>query len=103
MQIAWTTVASRADAEKIAAAAVSQGLAVCVQIDGPLTSIYRWDGKLEQTQEYRLMFKALPERLHALEALVSSLHPYETPEWVVINANQVGEKYLSWARASANS
>jgi len=98
MRLGWTTLSERADAEKLARAAVVQGLAACVQIEGPIRSIYCWKGKVEEAQEYRLCFKLLPEHSAALEALVHRLHPYEVPEWVCMDAAQVSEKYLSWAR-----
>jgi periplasmic divalent cation tolerance protein len=99
MQIAWTTVGKRTDAEILAREAVRQNLAACVQIDGPITSVYRWEGRVEQAEEFRLQFKFLPEQRAALSALVHSRHPYATPEWIVLEATEVGEKYLSWARA----
>ncbi|MCX6955358.1 MAG: divalent-cation tolerance protein CutA [Verrucomicrobia bacterium] len=101
MWIAWTTVANRADADRLAADAVARGLAVCVQIDGPVVSHYRWEGRAERAEEFRLAFKCLPERLAALEAEILATHPYETPEWLVIRAEHVGEKYLSWARGNS--
>ena len=103
MFIAWTTVATRADADRLAAAAVARNLAVCVQIDGPIISHYRWHGQDERSEEFRLAFKVLPARLAALEAQVLSGHPYETPEWVVLRAERVGEKYLSWAEANSST
>jgi periplasmic divalent cation tolerance protein len=96
--IAWTSVASRADADRLAADAVAHNLAVCVQIEGPITSHYRWAGKVEQTTEFRLMFKCLPAHSAALEARILATHPYQTPEWIVVPAAHVTEKYLSWAR-----
>ena len=103
MFIAWTTVAEQADAERIAADAVARNLAVCVQIDGPITSHYRWQGKDERSEEYRLCFKCLVQRLAALEQHVLATHPYETPEWLVVRAERVGEKYLSWAEANSST
>ena len=103
MFIAWTTVANRADADRLAIAAVAQNLALCVQVDGPIVSHYRWHGKDERSEEFRLMFKCLPERLAALEEQVTSRHPYDTPEWVVVRAGHVGEKYLSWAGANSST
>jgi periplasmic divalent cation tolerance protein len=99
MQIAWTTVAKRQDAEILAREAVRQNLAACVQIDGPITSVYRWEGRVEQAEEFRLQFKFLPQQRAALSALVHARHPYATPEWVVVDVTEVGEKYLSWAGA----
>ena len=103
MLIAWTTVSSRPEADLIAQAAVKQGRAACVQIDGPVTSVYRWEGRVETAEEYRLTFKFLPEQATGLEQLVHTMHPYEIPEWIAVPASQVSEKYLSWARTPPNS
>jgi len=103
MLIAWTTVALRADAERLAAEAVREDLAVCAQIEGPIVSHYRWQGQLERSEEFRLTFKCLPTHLVRLETLVLDRHPYATPEWVVVRAERVGEKYLSWANANSST
>ena len=103
LMIAWTSVATRADADRLAADAVERGLAVCVQIDGPVTSHYRWEGKTEQATEFRLAFKCLPERTAALETCILAIHPYDTPEWIVVASAHVTEKYLSWARGNPQS
>lgn len=101
MLIAWTTLATRDEAEKLAQVAIEQRLAVCVQVDGPVTSHYLWQGRPEHVEEFRLCFKFLPPQQAALEAWVFAHHPYDTPEWVVIRAETVGEKYLSWARSNS--
>ena len=103
MLIAWTTVATAEDATRLAHGAVEARLAACVQIDGPVTAHYRWEGRIESAQEYRLQFKLPPERAAALESWVRSRHPYATPEWVVVRAEQVSEKYLSWVRSACTS
>jgi periplasmic divalent cation tolerance protein len=103
MLIAWTTVATAEEADRLAAAAIERGLAVCVQIDGPVTSHYRWEGKAERAREHRLMFKFLPGQQQALEAWLHAAHPYATPEWVVVRTEHVGEKYLSWALGGSSS
>ena len=100
MFVAWTTVALRKDANKLAASTVKAGLAVCVQVDGPISSHYRWKGKLHRDEEFRLSFKCLPDNIVALERHVLEHHPYDTPEWIVMKAEHVGEKYLSWARST---
>ena len=103
MYIIWTTVGNRADAERIATDVVEHQLAACVQVDGPITSFYRWQGKLERSEEFRLCLKCRPETLAALESRVGSLHPYDTPEWIATAATHVGEKYLSWAGAGSST
>lgn len=103
MFVAWTTVAQRADAERLAADAVSRGLAVCAQIEGPIVSVYHWEGRLERAEEFRLMFKCTRSRLAQLEARILGQHPYAIPEWIVVRAEHVGEKYLSWAEANSTT
>lgn len=103
MLIVWTSVAHREDADRLATGAVAAGLAACAQVEGPVISHYRWQGRIQHAEEYRLMFKCLPEHLPALERQVLAAHPYDTPEWVAVRAEQVGEKYLSWARASSST
>lgn len=101
MLIAWTTLPDAGSANTLASGAVEQGLAVCVQVEGPITSHYRWEGRLERATEHRLCFKLMPDQRRALETWVLARHPYETPEWVVVEAAGVGEKYLSWALANS--
>lgn len=101
--LAWTTVATRADADRLAAEAVAQGLAACVQVDGPVASHYRWQGRIETAEEYRLCFKFPPAVASALERHVLAHHPYETPEWIVVSVQHVSEKYLSWAETNSSS
>lgn len=103
LMLAWTTVPTRADADRLADAALAVDLAVCVQIDGPITSIYRWDSKIEHSQEFRLVFKCLSAQASALERKILALHPYTMPEWIVIEATYVSEKYLSWAQINPQS
>jgi periplasmic divalent cation tolerance protein len=103
MLIAWTTIAHAEEAHRMAKAIIEQGLASCVQIEPSVTSYYRWQGKVERSEECRLTFKFLPEQHSPLEAWIRQHHPYETPEWIVIDADFVGEKYLSWAKANSTS
>jgi periplasmic divalent cation tolerance protein len=101
MLLAFTTVASKAAATTLAKGAVKARHAVCAQIDGPVTSHYRWKSRLESAREYRIIFKCLPDQQSQLEAWVLARHPYETPEWLVVPSERVGEKYLSWALANS--
>ncbi len=103
MIIAWTTTEKRADAETLARGAVEHRLAVCAQVEGPITSHYHWEGKLETATEYRICFKCLPANAPALNAWVHARHPYSTPEWIEVAAESVGEKYLSWAMANSTT
>ena len=103
MFVAWTTTDKRVDADRLAREAVEAGLAACAQVDGPSTSYYRWEGKVESAEEYRIWFKYLPANASALSAWVHNHHPFAVPQWIEVNAEQVGEKYLSWARANSST
>jgi periplasmic divalent cation tolerance protein len=101
MYVAWTTAATLEEASRLARGAVEARLAACVQVEGPVTSHYWWQGRIESTPEYRLVFKFLREHADPLEAWVRAHHPYDTPEWIVVRAEHVSEKYLSWARGTS--
>jgi periplasmic divalent cation tolerance protein len=103
LMLAWTSVTEKNDAERLARETVRLGLAACVQIEGPVSSTYVWQGKLETSAEYRVVLKFIPARGRELESWVMKHHPYEVPEWVVVRAEYVSEKYLSWARSNSTS
>jgi periplasmic divalent cation tolerance protein len=101
--VGWTTVGNREDADRLARGLVAARLAACVQIDGPVFSHYIWQGQVETAEEYRLAVKFLPARAATVKSWLEQNHPYDTPEWWVVRAEDVAEKYLSWARANCTS
>jgi periplasmic divalent cation tolerance protein len=103
MYVAWTTVATQVDAETLSKTIISLGVAACVQIEGPIVSHYRWKGQLERSEEYRLTMKCMANQLGALKSHVLAHHSYEIPEWIVVRAEQVGEKYLSWVESNSTN
>ena len=100
--IGWTTVGKCEDAGRLARGLVEARLVACVQIDGPITSHYIWENRAETAEEFRLMIKFIPARAVAVETWLRAQHPYDTPEWVVVRAEHVAEKYLSWARSNCS-
>jgi periplasmic divalent cation tolerance protein len=93
-----TTVETREQALELAHAAVEARVAACVQIVGPITSVYRWEGKVEEAGEFLLLMKAPGESIERLAAFVRDRHPYDTPEITAIESSFVDERYLAWAR-----
>jgi periplasmic divalent cation tolerance protein len=100
--IGWTTVEKCEDADRLAHGLVEARLVACVQIEGPITSHYIWENRAETAEEFRLMIKFLPARSAAVETWLRAQHPFATPEWVVVRAEYVAEKYLSWARSNCS-
>jgi periplasmic divalent cation tolerance protein len=103
LMLGWTTLPTREQAESLARGLIEARLAACVQIEGPITSLYSWQGKRERSDEYRLCAKFLSERGHEVEKHLLANHPYEIPEWVTVRAENVSEKYLSWVRAGSSN
>jgi periplasmic divalent cation tolerance protein len=85
-------------AHEIAEALIASGSAACVNIIPSLTSIYRWEGKTERDSEVMLLIKSRASRLAALEKTVIEMHPYSTPEFIVIDTESVSERYAQWVR-----
>ena len=96
--VGWTTLESEADAQKFAQELVGEGLAVCVHVDSPVKAWYRWEGKVESANEIRLMVKFPEKKAAKIKAWIEENHPYDTPQWIVVKAVDVGEKYLRWAK-----
>lgn len=96
-----TTFATRAEAEACAALLVERRLAACVQIDGPVTSVYRWKAVVETATEWRCTCKTTAACRDACIAAITTAHGYETPE-VLVSLAEAGETYAAWVRASVS-
>src|SRR6266516_1204101 len=94
-----TTLGSREDALALAHAAVDERVAACVQVIGPITSVYRWEGAVEEAAEFLCLLKAPGEGLDQLVSFVRDRHPYDTPEITAIESPYTDDRYLAWARA----
>jgi periplasmic divalent cation tolerance protein len=95
-----TTVEHKADAEKIAKILVEKHLAACVQIIGPLTSYFTWEGKLDTAQEYLCLIKSRDDLFAELEETIKTNHPYEVPEILATPITKGGKDYLNWMAAA---
>lgn len=98
--IAWTTVGSEAAAKKLAHKIVEKSLAACVQIEGPVQSVYHWNEAVQEESEWRLMIKFTGEQSDRLNDSIREFHPYDIPEWIVTKADRVAPGYLKWASKS---
>jgi periplasmic divalent cation tolerance protein len=91
-----TTAGTRHDAERIATELVERRLAACVQIVGPIRSVYRWQGEVESAEEWLCLVKTEQAHLAAIDALLREIHPYEVPELVAMPIVGGSEAYLKW-------
>lgn len=98
-RVVLTTVALLEKAEHLARVLVDRRLAACVNIVGPIRSVYRWQGAIEDQQEYLLIIKTTAARAAELEGAFAELHPYDLPEQVELSITGGGASYLDWLSA----
>jgi periplasmic divalent cation tolerance protein len=91
-----TAIDSREAAERLAALLVEERLAACAQVIGPVTSVYRWEGRVERATEWLCLLKTTAGRLPALVARIRAEHPYQVPEIVAVPIVAGDPAYLAW-------
>ena len=91
-----TTTDTQAQATQIARSLVEKRLAACVQISGPLSSVYRWQGKIEQADEWRCSVKTRKAFFSAVEATILEIHSYDCPEILAVPILVGNSDYLDW-------
>ena len=89
-------VGAREEAELIATALVERRLAGCVQIVGPVRSVYRWQGSIEQGDEWLCLAKSTRAAYEEVEATIRELHSYECPEVIATPIVAGSAAYLAW-------
>jgi periplasmic divalent cation tolerance protein len=102
-RVVLTTAGNREEAEKIANALVEGELAACVNIVGPMTSVYRWEGKVEKAEEFLLVIKTWNSTYDDVEEAIKELHSYELPECIALRVEKGSEQYLEWVENSVRS
>ncbi|GAB3244145.1 divalent-cation tolerance protein CutA [Chitinimonas naiadis] len=83
-------------AKMLAAALIERGLAACVNLLAPASSIYRWQGAVETTTEIPMLIKTTQHAYAALEAAICELHPYDIPEIIALPVTAGLDRYLGW-------
>lgn len=96
------TAPSLAVARKLARSVLEERLAACVSVVPGIESHYRWKGRLEKSREALLILKTTKARLAMLRQRVLELHPYETPEFVVLPIQGGSPAYLAWVAESVS-
>jgi periplasmic divalent cation tolerance protein len=91
-----TTLDSREVLEKIGRHLIGMRLIACIQILGPVKSIYRWKGRVEETDEWMGLMKTREGCYKQVEEEIGRLHPYEVPEIAAMELDQVLPAYREW-------
>ena len=100
IHIAITTIATRPEADRLATTILSRKLAACVNIIGPILSIYHWKGSIERGDEFLLIIKTSAANLQSLKTAILELHSYDTPEFLAFETTAVSEAYAAWLLSS---
>jgi periplasmic divalent cation tolerance protein len=97
----YATFAHGDEAGRIARILIEERLAACANILGPVRSIYRWDGRLEDATEVAAVFKTRADAAEALIARLAALHSYDVPAAVVWPISAALPAYADWVRAES--
>jgi periplasmic divalent cation tolerance protein len=94
--IVYCTYPDLEQAEKAASQIVEKKLAACVSIVSNVKSVYMWEGKLHKDSEVLLMMKTHNVKLEKLEEFVLDIHPFDVPEFLVVDVRHGSFEYLRW-------
>jgi periplasmic divalent cation tolerance protein len=98
-----TTTDRREVAERIAHELVEKHLAACVQIVGPIRSIYWWQGAVEEADEWQCLIKTRSELIQAVIEGIRQAHNYQVPEIIVFPIIAGNPEYLAWLAENTQS
>ncbi|MCC7132676.1 MAG: divalent-cation tolerance protein CutA [Gemmatimonadales bacterium] len=93
-----TTVDTEEAAMALADRLIAQRLAACVQVDGPIRSRYRWEGRVETAAEWRVVAKTTSSAAPAAVDHLRRHHPYQQPEILTFEATSASPGYAAWVR-----
>jgi len=96
--VVFITTPTPIEGEKIASILVEERLASCVNIVNTISSVYRWEGKIEKTNEALLIIKTKAENFTQLMTKVKEVHSYKVPEIIALPIISGNEDYLKWVR-----
>lgn len=95
-EIVCLVTCPRDNARALAESLVEEHLAACVNIVDGVTSIYRWEGKIEEDSESLLLIKSSPAIWDALSRRIAEIHPYDVPEIICLPIELGNRPYLAW-------
>lgn len=98
----YVTAGSRNEAVDIGRTMVEERLAACANVIGPMTSIYRWQGAINQDDETVLVLKTATALVEAATTRILSLHSYTCPCVIALPIDGGNPDFLAWIAAETN-
>jgi periplasmic divalent cation tolerance protein len=102
-RLIFSTVSNEEQAVSIARTLVSEQLVACVNITGPIRSIYRWRDSINDDREYLLLIKTRSSLYAKVEKRIRELHSYELAEVISVNIDRGSPPYLKWILESTGA
>ena len=96
----YAVFANAEEAERIGRTVVEERLAACVNILGPIRSIYRWEGKVETADEVAAILKTHHWHGDDLIERIAALHSYDVPCVVALPIDKIIRSYADWVEDS---
>lgn len=97
--VALSTAPDEATARRIARQLVEESIVACVNLVPAVSSIYRWQGRIEDSPECAMVIKTTRAAWPRLQQRLPELHPYEVPELLALDVADGLAPYLAWVRA----
>jgi periplasmic divalent cation tolerance protein len=94
--VVYVTVASADEGVRVARTLVEERLAACVNQLAGVRSLYRWEGRIEESREELLIIKTRRGLFSAVEKRVRELHSYDVPEIIALPILHGSSGYLQW-------
>jgi len=98
--VVLVTAGSADEAARVGRTLVDERLVACANVVGPIRSIYRWEGAVDEAAEHLLVMKARAADVAAIDARVRALHSYDVPEVLALPVVGGSAAYLAWVAAS---
>ncbi len=99
---AHVSVPDADSAQRIASDLVARQLAACVQVLGPMASVYSWKGEVHQAQEWLLLVKTTADAFPRVAEVVAQQHRYDVPEVVAVPVTHALAEYATWVRNNSD-
>lgn len=97
------TTSNREEAAKIVRSLLKEGLIACANIVGPVSSLFWWEEKIDETSEFLVFMKTHKNLFQKLSEMVREIHSYEVPEILALPIIKGSPPYLDWLKASLQS
>lgn len=99
-KLCLTTVDQESTARSIAMRLLQQKLVACVNISSKISSMYHWQGEIAEDTEFLLLMKTSSQKINSLRDTLLDIHPYDVPEFIVLNIEDGASQYLNWINTS---